>query len=171
MPKSDLNHDKYLAQFQQHLNEIDEPALVVLKGHLILEGVLDNILATIFFNPGYLSDARLSFSQKVRIARAYCLNKDSLPIWNLILAINTLRNEAAHSLGAATRVRKMDALRQAYLADSSPQRRKELKNASDPEIILVACAETIGFLAAFESDLGHLRRMIDAFAALPEPAD
>jgi hypothetical protein len=157
------HQEKYLKAFEAQFAEIDESALIVLKCHLILEGVLDNIIATIFFHPEHLREARLSFSQKVRIARSYCLHKDTLPIWTQISALNALRNEVAHKLEDEKRARKMDALRQAYLADCNPEWREEHSKASDPEIIIYACGDAVGFLSEFEYDLGGLRRMLDAF--------
>jgi hypothetical protein len=42
--------DKYGKEFEKHMNEVDGLALIVLKGHLIIEGILDNVIALIFFH-------------------------------------------------------------------------------------------------------------------------
>jgi hypothetical protein len=97
MTDKDKTHE-YLEQFSAYMGDVDELAQVILKGHLIIEGVLDNILELVFFHPEHLANARLSFNQKVNLARAYCLRKNQLSMWRLVTMINTIRNQIAHSL-------------------------------------------------------------------------
>src|SRR5262245_11506894 len=102
---------KYYAAFEQHFSQVDEVAQSVLKGHLVIEQALDNILATMFFHPEHIALGRFTFAQKVNIARAFCLRKDKLSPWQQILALNSLRNEIAHNLESEERTKKMDRVR------------------------------------------------------------
>lgn len=56
-------------KFEQHLQYVDDIALIVLKGHLIIEEVLDSIISRFVFHSEYLDRASLRFAQKVNIAR------------------------------------------------------------------------------------------------------
>jgi hypothetical protein len=60
--KSGPDLAKYAKLFDKHMSKVDELTLAVLKGHLIIEGALDDILATIFFYPGHVDAARLGLS-------------------------------------------------------------------------------------------------------------
>jgi hypothetical protein len=89
MRKPVPNHlKKYFDQFIEHMRQVDDVALAVLKGHLLIEGIIDNILEVIFFHPEQLQSARLTFLQKVALARAYALRKNKDRTWDLVLAIN-----------------------------------------------------------------------------------
>ena len=54
---------------------VDDEALVVLKGQLIVEKKLDEIIEAFVFHPEQLETARLSFAQKVAIARSLSLER------------------------------------------------------------------------------------------------
>src|ERR1700694_1634976 len=99
---------KYFDAFGDYVHKVDPLALVILKGHLIVESALDNILSVLFFYPEHLREARLGFVQKVHIVRAFALRKNKAPIWPIILAVNELRNEITHNLAGERRKKKTD---------------------------------------------------------------
>jgi hypothetical protein len=155
----DNEKQNYIELFAKHTKEIDKLQQAVLTGHLIIETALNNIISVIFFHPDHIDDGRFRFEQKVRIARAYALRKDKDDIWDLILAINSLRNEIAHNLQSEKRKTKMDRVRQLFLND--PTVASAFKQFSDPEIAEFACALCTGYLASLEGDTRSLRREID----------
>jgi hypothetical protein len=160
MVDSEATASKYLADFTKHM-KVDEVALTVLKGHLYIEMILNNILEVIFFYPDYVADARMSFYQKLHIARGHAFNKDKIAMWDLILAVNALRNEIAHNLDGKRRAKKMEALRSIVLADPSDPLRSEMQTASDDKVVRYACAISAGFLDAYEENLKDLRGLLD----------
>jgi len=153
---------KYTGLFERHLQELDGLIIIILKAHLIIEGALDNIIDLIFFHPKYVHDARLGFSNKVAIARAYGLRKHENVMWEMILTINTLRNKIAHKLDGKERRVKMDELRKLYIAEAGSDLRKRAKDAEDNEIAFYACAMCTGFIAELEADSVGLRKLIDS---------
>jgi hypothetical protein len=169
MPETREHLAKYRDEFAKRLGEIDDLASVVLKGHLLLEVVLDNIISVIFFHAEHVHDGRFRFAQKVRIARAHCLRKDRLLTWNHILAVNALRNEVAHSFEGERRGEKLERLRQSLLADAAPEVAEELRDLPAVDLVLYACAICVGFLGKYEHDLRALRRYVDALDATPDP--
>jgi hypothetical protein len=169
--KSGPDLAKYAKLFDKHMSKVDELTLAVLKGHLIIEGALDDILATIFFYPGHVDAARLGFVRKVHIARAYALRKNELPVWDMILTINALRNELAHKLEGEKR-KKMDDLRKLYDEQCPPGSDKAEKARSkmeDHTIVYLTCIRCTGFLGTYEYDLKGLRKIIDSLDFALEP--
>src|SRR5260221_14261232 len=84
-------------RFRDHLERFDELAHMVLKGHLLIEEAVNDYLRAFFINSEFVEQSNLRFIQKVNITRATDehTNEDT---WELVVAINALRNELAHSL-------------------------------------------------------------------------
>lgn len=77
----------------------DDLALVTLKGHLIVEGVLFAVVAESLPGPIYLEKARLTFFQLMHVARGmHCSPLVRDDIWDLMGELNALRNALAHNL-------------------------------------------------------------------------
>jgi hypothetical protein len=159
---------KYFNQFIEHMRQVDDVALTVLKGHLLIEGIIDNILEVFFFHPEQLQSARLTFFQKVALARAYALRKNKDSVWDLVLAINELRNATAHELAGEKRQRKLEEVRRLYIAGALSEATKR-PGIEDKELVEFACADCVGYLGTYEHDVRALRAHIDAFDAILNP--
>lgn len=167
MVKSD-HLDKYKKLFEQEMSENDPLQQVILKGHLIIEVALDNIISLIFFYAEHVFKARLGFIQKIAIARAYCLRKDANTIWDVLLAINEVRNEVAHNLAGEKRVIKINKLRGLWLAEVTNEMRAHLEETvgrpedmTNESVVFFACSLCAGFLGTYEDDIRALRKIID----------
>src|SRR5664279_2048375 len=169
-PEPTEEENKYLRQFREHMEEIDEVAQSVLKGHLILEGALDNIIGLIFFHPELVFGSRITFYQKVQMVRAYALQEQDFPMWKLVFAINELRNEIAHRLEGERRKQKLAALRDVYFAEAGEKFAYQ-KDYADNLIVMLACSHCTGFLGRTEEDIGFLREQINAIAAMAPKKD
>jgi hypothetical protein len=152
----------YLGLMGKHFAEVDELGSVILKGHLILETILNNIFDTIFFHPEHVHAARLRFYVKVQVVKAYALRKDKIDVWELILAFNSLRNEIAHKLEPDERHKKVEKLREYLVREVSGE---ALGDDTDLSVVTLACSLCCGFLEALEKDLRSLRHMIDMLSA------
>lgn len=161
--------DKYAKLFQEKLAHADPLLQAALIGHLIIETALDNILAVVFFHPEHIfKNARLNFSQKVHVVRAYGLRKDQNSMWDLILAVNSVRNEIAHNLAGEKRDARLQHLRDLFITEADGDLKvtlekewKDLKEVPTPSIVVWACSLCAGFLGAFEADVLSLRNTID----------
>lgn len=170
MMKKASHLDKYAALFHEKMGQIDPLLQAVLTGHLIIETALDNILTIVFFHPEHVfKEARLGFSQKVQVVRAYGLRKDDNSIWDLVLAVNSVRNEIAHNLAGEKRDARLQQLRSLFMAEASGEMQtalevewKRLKDVPDQVIVVWACSLCTGFLGEFEADVSSLRNIIDA---------
>jgi hypothetical protein len=85
---------------ERHLKTQSEPELLLLKGHLILEQCLNELLRVYIADTGALEKLNLSFSRKLDLLVAlghklYVPGADGEPI---IREINRIRNKLAHRL-------------------------------------------------------------------------
>lgn len=150
-----------IEHFQKELGSTDELLHVLLKGHLLLEEALEGILNLSVFHREHIDDARLTFFQKFQIARSFCLRKNQFGEWDLIAAINALRNDLTHNLNSPVRDRKLTAVKDLYFREASGfSEIEEIKKCQDHEILYYACSHCAGFLATYASDLKGLRRII-----------
>lgn len=170
------NLHKYVNMFNQQMQEPDQLQNVLLKGHLIIEAAIDNIIANIFFHPDHLFKGRFAFMQKVQIARSYALRKDENTIWKLILSVNEVRNEVAHNLAGDKRDKKLKLLRRLFISEATVEMRTnlekdfgKLENLSDEQVVTFSCAMCTGFLGKYEDDIIALRGMIDGLDIILNP--
>jgi hypothetical protein len=150
--------------FKNHLTDIDEVANVILKGHLLVENDLDDVIRAFFFHPEYILNDRFRFERKVLIARTMSLNAHKHHHWDLLLALNSLRNEIAHKHAGEERQRRIDGIRRMCLSRITQEELKRHEHDSDRDIVVLACAFCAGFLAYIEDDLKDLRANMDKLA-------
>lgn len=152
-----------IERFKEEMETVDELAHVLLKGHLLIEEALSAVLDQYVFHREHLEEARLTFAQKTQLARALCLRKNFLGEWNLILAINSLRNDLAHRLNSPERFRKLVKVKDLYFREAAGFARVEdLKNEADAVVLFNACAHSAGFLSTFLHDSRVFRQMVHA---------
>jgi len=89
-------------RFQKHFPDTDDLLAIVLRGHLLIEGFVDNLNRHCFHYPEFYDKANLSFSKKILIARAQVLVpvKDTDAFFKAIEKLNSIRNSLAHNLEA-----------------------------------------------------------------------
>ena len=73
-------------------------ALVILKGHLLLEEQVRAIVDERLTNPTSLNDARLECHQAICLAEALCPRDVEPVLWKSAKKLNKLRNDIAHNL-------------------------------------------------------------------------
>ena len=92
------SHEENSKKYMELLPETDDLSLITLKGHLIIEEILNFIIEKHCNYPKYLKDARLTFAQLICLTKALI----SLPMqgccFPLITKLNKLRNELAHNI-------------------------------------------------------------------------
>ena len=70
--------------------------LVILKGHLLIEEQVRQIIDERVKRSDALGDARLGTHQAICIAEAFCPEEEY--IWNAVKKLNNIRNELAHQM-------------------------------------------------------------------------
>lgn len=103
-----------IERFTREMSTNDEMVHVLLKGHLLLEEALALIIDQHVFHREDVAEARLSFAQKLNVAKSLCLRKNKLGEWEMVAAINGLRNDLAHRLNSPDREKKLEKVKTVY---------------------------------------------------------
>lgn len=140
------------AQFSRHMSGLEDPVLVTLKGHLLVEELLEALIRLKCRAPEHLKHARLGFYQKAALARALIGSSHEngliLPesFWPLVLSLNELRNDLAHQLESSKRIERIERfIAHAQITLGSDQGEKALATG-----LRRAVEYLLGFLACFE---------------------
>ena len=150
-----------LKAFESEMKQVDALVHVLLKGHLLIEEALSRIIEQYVFHAEHLREARLTFNQKLLVARALCLRKARLGEWELLTALNKLRNEIAHKLQSGERDKKVGRVKALYFREAPlGSELSRAKKLPDETIILNACAHCYGFLGRFLTDSRSFRGII-----------
>ena len=139
-------------RFAEQMQAIDELTVVILKGHLLIEEILERIITKFVHHGNYVLNAGLRFRQLVAIARSIDADTHDNGIWDVILAANKLRNQLAHSLNPEQRRQKVDQFKAVYAGFYT-----EAPDRPDPEIAKCAFAMCLGFLASLEAHVERSR--------------
>lgn len=84
-------------QIAHYLEKTDDPTLLILRTHLLVEERLRGVLTRICRSPDELRAARLSFYQVLYLCRAIVGRPDE-PAWDFVGRLNEVRNRMAHNL-------------------------------------------------------------------------
>jgi hypothetical protein len=103
MPQAHLFIDKNKATslIFRKIYFIEDPTLVILNSHLILEAIIYKFVQSKVVSSHFLAEARLSFYQLLNIAKSF-RNENQIEqeqwMWKMIEYINRLRNKLAHNI-------------------------------------------------------------------------
>jgi len=157
------------AKLEASLQHVDESAVVLLKGHLIIEEALNEIIGTFVFHSEQLDKVRISFAQKVAIARAMSLDEHENEMWQLILAVNSLRNELAHSLNSPKRQKKTKALIDLQKKLRGQTTAPDGSEVPEHVILSFVVAFSLGFLSGFIEEVRRFRAWLDEMEKIINP--
>ena len=92
----------------------EDITLIILKAHLLVEELLDEIIGAHCQNKKALSDVQISFSVKLKLAEALSGRDDMAHGWKMGEKLNSLRNALAHSLEHPLEQRRLDSFLSLY---------------------------------------------------------
>src|SRR5262249_21525608 len=105
-----------------------------------------------------------NFDRKVRLVRGMSRNASEHPHWDVVTALNALRNTIAHH-AYEDRQAKVDRLRELCLKTSKLEEHQKQHGLSYMEVVTYAFALGTCFLAHIGDDLENLRRDIESLIA------
>ena len=85
-------------RFKKHLPRSKDLTLIVLKGHLLLEEVINLWLTQLLKNPSALNLSELSFSKRLCLLRSLLPDGSFSDAFKATEKLNVLRNKLAHHL-------------------------------------------------------------------------
>ena len=160
-----------LTRWFEHMDPSDL-TLIVLKGHLLIEEKLDHVIEAMVPNSQHLIKARITFFQKMQLARSLCWEHPDSPEWGVIQAFNSVRNDLAHNLESDKLNDKIQRLVEAFLAGSDGILESGSLTRVGPASsqVMWSTIYVIGFLARFEQGAKSLREALELLHSTP-PSD
>ena len=106
----DMNERDWIRRIKGQLPRSRDPILVVLKGHLLLEEALEQLISASCDVPSELEKARLTFAQKLSLVCALSpILSDSDR--SFVRKLNAMRNKMAHRLDGFDAEHELNAWR------------------------------------------------------------
>lgn len=157
-------------RFKEHLPETDDLSLLTLKGHLLVEEILDVLIKSHCQEPQHLDNVEIRFVVKAKIARALTgvLFPDSM--WLMIEALNTIRNDLAHSLESKKlkeRILKFINIK----CEHNPELQRDNTKLSETEDLAKELKKSIHYLLGQLSVAEIVARFMEYQAQQNAPAD
>jgi hypothetical protein len=100
---------KHIERVLQHLPRSDDLTLVALKGHLLIEELLDEIIWAHCKSPESLEEVEIRFPAKIKLVLALTGTRELSKIWSLCEKLNSLRNSLAHKIEHPATQKKLNA--------------------------------------------------------------
>ena len=153
---------KFIEKYIKHLHREKDIILIALKGHLLLESLLDQIIETILPNPQYIKNQNFMFYKKVLLARAMSWDKHKIKMWDLILTVNSLRNELSHYLESKKLDNKIKNVVQKFKeTDPTHPLLKNYKSKNFEDQLKVMIMYLAGFLNSYLDDAKAYHKTVD----------
>lgn len=130
--------------------ETDDLTLIVLKGHLLVEELLVDLANWALPHAQYLP--KFMFHNLAHVVRAVVPQRSDDPCWELILKLNSLRNDLAHKLDSAKRQATLNELFKIHgQVEPTPGMgidKSEESSLSDPQRLRLVVQDSMKFLLA-----------------------
>jgi len=146
---------------------LDKVALMVLKGHLVIEEKITAAIEKFVFHPEQMEEGRLTFAHKLALARSMSMDESKNTMWDLIAKLNTLRNKLAHSLKGEPRTNAMNAVRAAYTRERDGTLESWEKN--DEGLLLSVISMCLGFVGNFEQEIERFKDCVNQLDRVVNP--
>ena len=131
---------------------VKDPTVIILRGHLLIEDLLDRLIAAGLNNAHSIQNARLTFFQKLCIARGIIGSSNEDDMWKPIEVLNKLRNTISHNLPDEAMSKRLDPVLAAIFPgelDDIPHDIYSKSKALRKGIIFL-CAELSGYVKGME---------------------
>ena len=157
-----IKHVKLEGSYREHFAhlieelESDDAALIVLKGHLVIEERITSVIEKFVFHPEHLERARLTFAHKMALARSMSLDESESSAWDLIEKLNSLRNKLSHSLDGQPRAKAMEALKAAFVRETG-EKLTEDEDADERIFLGGVLSMCLGFVHSFELEVERFK--------------
>jgi hypothetical protein len=130
--------------------------LLILKGHLLIEEVLNDLIEGFFPKPSSIRAAKLGYYQMLKLAESIYFQQDRQWMWGASNKLNKIRNQLAHNLEP----QKIDELINELVLECTPSYVKKEGETIDLRMALIflysGMASNLDFTVKFDltSDYG-----------------
>jgi hypothetical protein len=155
-------------KFTDEVRDVDGVAQIVLKGHLVMEGLMTEAIETFCLHGEFIETARLQMHQKISICRAISTSDQSNRMWDLVSSVNSLRNALSHSLDPDHRSKAIQRVREIYeeqfkqMPNSDKGIPKNIEKDIPPDLALClyAIAVCLGYLHAHVEEVRRFKSLV-----------
>ena len=132
----------------EHLPRDGDESLIVLKGHLLVEELLFELVAQSVTHPAALREARLTFYNVACLAKASYFAEGNGHVWEAVFALNSLRNGYAHNLEPGAREKHLRAFGRAMARGNEKGGDETIARPTDSLVmgISLLCGALVGLL-------------------------
>lgn len=151
IPKDRLKEAKDIILY---FKNIDPFVGITLKAHLRIESLLDEIINMFVFHPEFILKARLTFAQKIKLARSISLDQSKDSVWGIIILLNNIRNDAIHNIELKNKgkyIKKLDLFMHQQIKND------EFVKYNDSHKLELITAFCVGFLNQFKKEIGRFK--------------
>ena len=127
-PELDLKH---IDRVFQHLPRGDDMTMTALKGHLLVEELLDEIIWAHCRSPEVLEDVEIRFPAKIKLVLALTGTNELSVVWGLCGKLNALRNALAHKIEHPLAQKRLNAFFSAFEGAHFEWRPSAARDAND----------------------------------------
>ncbi len=97
--KIKVNEKEFGLLISKHITNINDIELLILKGHLLVEYILNKYIDSFSDHGKRMEESKFTFSQKIHVCKILGLfSADGDTLEEQILILNKIRNQIAHSL-------------------------------------------------------------------------
>ena len=149
---------KYFEELKTHLPIVKDPTVIILRGHLLVEDLMDEFIAANLRDPNVIKNARLTFFQKLCIVQGIIGSSSDGHMWGPIIALNKLRNTVSHSLPDETLSQKLDPVLKAFFPENFDEIPSDIYSKSKAlrKAIIFHCAMLLGYIKGIKSSKKHI---------------
>lgn len=159
------------AKFMDEIRYVDDLAQIVLKGHLVIEDLLNKALGSFFIHGDLIDNARLQFHQKLELCKAISVSEHQNNVWNLVKKINVLRNALSHSLDSERREKALQGLKAVYDQEFGQSSRKFEGMDEETALCITSITGVLGFLHSFLSEVERFETLVKSLDGMMNKKD
>jgi len=116
-------------KYYEHIPQEENLSLIVLKGHLLIEEELNQILSNFFNHPQFLPHMKFGNTSKL-VKSIYYKERDDW-LWECVRKLNDVRNKYAHSLEPSDIEKDLKEITLLVKNDLSPEEPLSVKKIHD----------------------------------------
>ena len=154
--------ENYFEKLKSHLPVIKDPTVVILRGHLLIEELLEELIAASLSDATAIRDARFTFFQKLCLCRGLIGTANEDGLWKPIEALNALRNIISHRLPDEALSKKLDSVLKVFFPDDHDEIPNDIYSKSKAlrKGIIFHCAHLSGYVEGLKSTSNHRMQRI-----------
>jgi hypothetical protein len=145
--------ENYFEKLKTHLPLVKDPTVVILRGHLLIEELLEALITASLVDPTAIRDARLTFFHKLCLCRGLIGSANEDDLWKPIEALNGLRNTISHKLPDEALSKKLDPVLKSFFIDDHVEIPNDIYSKSKAlrKGIIFHCAQLSGYVKGLKA--------------------